>query len=90
MPQPRMDRRGPKPNAAEHGVAADSPPSLSLGPLSLLARFAAECPTVRHGAGKYAFPIRIYVRELEVRQGFVRGVVVASLSGSGQLSGVSR
>jgi predicted amidophosphoribosyltransferase len=36
---------------AEHGVAADSPPSLSLGPLAVLARLAAERPTVR-GRGK--------------------------------------
>jgi hypothetical protein len=34
-------------HAAEHGVAADSPPSLSLGPLAALARLAAERPTVR-------------------------------------------
>jgi hypothetical protein len=33
--------------AAEHGVAADSPPSHSLGPLASLARLAAERPTVR-------------------------------------------
>jgi predicted RNase H-like HicB family nuclease len=33
--------------AAEHGVAADSPPSHSLGPLAFLARLAAERPTVR-------------------------------------------
>jgi hypothetical protein len=33
--------------AVLHGVAADSPPSLSLGPLALLARLAAERPTVR-------------------------------------------
>jgi len=33
--------------AAEHGVAADSPPSHSLGPLALLARLAAERRSVR-------------------------------------------
>jgi len=33
--------------SAEHGVAADSPPSPSLGPLASLARLAAERPTVR-------------------------------------------
>jgi hypothetical protein len=32
-------------SAAQHGVAADSPPSHSLGPLALLARLAAERPT---------------------------------------------
>ena len=32
--------------AADHGVAADSPPSLSLGPLAALARLAAERPAV--------------------------------------------
>ena len=32
---------------AQHGVAADSPPSLSLGPLASLARLAAERSTVR-------------------------------------------
>src|SRR5512134_2673032 len=35
--------------AAQHGVAADSPPSHSLGPLAALARLAAERPTVRRG-----------------------------------------
>jgi hypothetical protein len=32
---------------ASHGVAADSPPSRSLGPLASRARLAAERPTVR-------------------------------------------
>jgi hypothetical protein len=34
--------------AAQHGVAADSSPSLSLEPLASLARLAAERPTVGH------------------------------------------
>ena len=33
--------------AAQNGVAADSPPAPSLGPLASLARLAAERPTVR-------------------------------------------
>ncbi len=42
--------------AAEHGVAADSPPSPSLGPLASLARLAAERPTVRQQAAPVKAP----------------------------------
>jgi hypothetical protein len=42
-----LDVRREERSDAQHGVAADSPPSLSLGPLASLARLAAERPTVR-------------------------------------------
>jgi predicted RNase H-like HicB family nuclease len=45
-PRPYVERC-PIAWARQHGVAADTPPSLSLGPLALLARLTAERPTVR-------------------------------------------
>jgi len=39
--------------AAEHGIAADSPLSLSLGSLASLARVAAERPTVRQTTARH-------------------------------------
>src|SRR4029453_13644256 len=47
--------------AAEHGVAAESPPSPSLGPLAALARLAAERPTVRHRKGLSRRKVRMRV-----------------------------
>jgi hypothetical protein len=39
--------KGSERPGAEHGVAADPPPLLSLGQLASLARYAAERPTAR-------------------------------------------
>ena len=57
----------PEVAAAEHGVAADSPPWRSLGPLAVLARLAAERRSVRRRLPRFGVrPMRTQLTKISL------------------------